>query len=67
MTVKNNTIIGFDANLSVSKTLRKPADQLKALFAGGKPGARKYFKEIKATEIKLNGRFNENLIILKVW
>lgn len=67
MTVKNNTIIGFDANLSVSKTLRKPAEQLKALFAGGKPGARKYFKEIKATEIKLNGRFNENLIILKVW
>jgi hypothetical protein len=37
------------------------------LFAGGKPGARKYFKDIKATEIKLNGRFNENLIILKVW
>jgi hypothetical protein len=67
MTVKNNTIIGFDANLSVSKTLRKPAEQLKALFAGGKPGARKYFKEIKATDIKLNGRFNENLIILKVW
>ena len=67
MTVKNNTIIGFDANVSVSKTLRKPAEQLKALFAGGKPGARKYFKDIKATEIKLNGRFNENLIILKVW
>ena len=67
MTVKNNTIIGFDANVSVSKTLRKPADQLKALFAGGKPGARKYFRDIKATEIKLNGRFNENLIILKVW
>lgn len=67
MTVKNNTIIGFDATSSVSKTLRKPAEQLKALFAGGKPGARKYFKEIKATEVKLNGRFNENLVILKVW
>lgn len=67
MTVKNSSIIGFDPSLSVSKTLRKPAEQLKALFSGGKPGARKFFKEIKATEVKLNGRFNENLIILRVW
>lgn len=67
MTVKNSSIIGFDPTQSVAKTLRKPAEQLKALFQSGKPGARKYFKDIKATEVKLTGRFNENLIILKVW
>jgi hypothetical protein len=66
-TVKNNSLIGFDSTNSVQKTLRKPEVQLKELLANGKPGARKYFKDIRATEIKLNGRFNENLVILKAW
>jgi hypothetical protein len=51
----------------VQKTLRKPAEQLKELLGGGKPAARKVFKDIKATETKFNGRGNENLIILKAW
>jgi hypothetical protein len=65
ITVKNNMILGFDASASVQKTLRKPADQIKALLAGGKPVARKYFKDIKATDTKFNGRGTENLIILR--
>jgi hypothetical protein len=59
--------VGFDPTLTQQKTLRKPAEQLRALLAGGKPAQRKYFKEIKATEVKFNGRGNENLIILKAW
>ena len=66
-TVKNNSFIGFDTAQSQQKTLRKPAEQIKALLAGGKPGARKAFKDIKATETAYNGRGNENLIILKAW
>jgi uncharacterized protein (DUF433 family) len=65
ITVKNNMILGFDAAASVQKTLRKPAEQIKALLAGGKPAARKYFKDIKATDTKFNGRGTENLIILR--
>ncbi|CAB4138074.1 hypothetical protein UFOVP328_267 [uncultured Caudovirales phage] len=65
ISVKNNMILGFDAAASVQKTLRKPADQIKALLAGGKPAARKYFKDIKATDTKFNGRGTENLIILR--
>ena len=64
LSVKNNNILGFDAGASVQKTLRKPAEQIKALLTGGKPAARKYFKEIKATDTKFNGRSNENIIIL---
>jgi len=64
-TVKNNTIIGFSTNDSLQKTLRKPAEQLKALSAAGAPAARKIFKDIKATETKFNGRGTENLILLK--
>lgn len=66
-TVKGSAIIGFDALTTVQKTLRKPAEQLKLVMAGGKPAMRKEFGAIKATETKYNGRGNENLIIIKAW
>lgn len=64
-TVKGSAIVGFDAAQTVCKTLRKPEVQLKELLSGGKPAARKTFKDIRATETKFNGRGNENLIILR--
>ena len=65
--VKGSAIVGFDVTQTVQKTLRKPAEQLKELLSGGKPAARKVFKDMKATETKFNGRGNDNLIILRVW
>jgi hypothetical protein len=66
-TVKNNSIIGFSTVDTVQKTLRKPAEQLKAITTAGKPAARKAFKDIKATETAWNGRGSESLVILRVW
>ena len=66
-TVKGSAIVGFDALQTVQKTLRKPAEQIKQVMNGGKPAARKEFTAIKSTEIKYNGRGNENLVILKTW
>ena len=65
-TVKGNTILGFDTNTSEIKTLRKPGEQIKEVM-GSKPAARKYFKDIKAVGTTPNGRFNENMIILKAF
>ena len=65
-TVKGNTILGFDTNTSEIKTLRKPGEQIKEVM-GSKPAARKYFKDIKAVAATPNGRFNENMIILKAF
>ena len=65
-TVKGNTLLGFDNRQSEIKTLRKPAEQLKEI-TGSKPAARKFFKEIKSVATTPNGRFNENMIILKAW
>jgi len=65
-TVKGNTIIGFDNNKSEIKTLRKPGEQIKEVM-GSKPAARKFFDGIKAVAAKPNGRFNENMIILKAF
>jgi hypothetical protein len=66
LTVKGSSIIGLDAANSVQKTLRKPAEQIKALLSVGAPQARKVFKDIKATDTKFNGRGSENLILLKI-
>jgi hypothetical protein len=65
-TVKGNTLLGFDTTKSEVKTLRKPAEQLKEIM-GGKPAARKFFNDIKAVATTPNGRFNDDMVILKAW
>ena len=65
-TVKGNSLLGFDTNKSEIKTLRKPGEQIKEVM-GSKPAARKFFDGIKAVATSPNGRFNENLIILKAF
>ena len=64
--VKGTAITGFNESKSVQKTLRKPEVQLKEFLAAGKIQLRKFLDEIKATEIKLNGRINLDTILLKV-
>jgi hypothetical protein len=64
--VKGTSITGFDEHKSVQKTLRKPEEQLKEFKAAGKVQLRKFLDDIKAVDIKLNGRLNEDTILLKV-
>jgi hypothetical protein len=66
-TVKSNSIIGFSTVETQQKTVRKPAEALKALGAAGKPAERKIYKDLTTTETPFNGRGTENLIILKSW
>ncbi len=63
--VKGTTITGFDEAKSVQKTLRKPAEQLKEFKAAGKVALRKFLDDIKAVDIKLNGRINDDVLLLK--
>ena len=64
--VKGTTITGFDEHKSVQKTLRKPEEQIKEFKAAGKVALRKFLEDIKAVDIKLNGRINEETLLLKV-
>jgi hypothetical protein len=66
LSVKGTSITGFSEMQSVQKTLRKPEDQLKEFKAAGKVALRKFLEDIKAVDIKLNGRINEDTILLKV-
>jgi len=66
-TIKSNSIIGFSVSESMQKTVRKPADVVKAMQAAGKPAARKIYKDLTTTETPFNGRGTENLLVLKAW
>jgi hypothetical protein len=66
LSVKGTSITGYNENTSVQKTLRKPLEQLNEFKAAGKVQLRKFLDDIKAVDIKLNGRINEEVILLKV-
>ncbi len=66
ISVKGTSLTGFDEAKSVAKTLRKPAEQLKALLTAGKIQIRKFMDGINAVEVKLTGRLNEDTLIVKV-
>lgn len=64
--VKGTTILYFDEKQSIQKTLRKPLEQLTSLSKGNKVFVRKFMDSIKTTDTKLNGRINDQTILLKV-
>jgi hypothetical protein len=66
LNVKGTTITGYDEHKSVQKTLRKPEEQIKEFKSAGKVALRKFLEDIKAVDIKLNGRINEDTVLLKV-
>jgi hypothetical protein len=64
--IKGTTITGFSEMKSVQKTLRKPAEQIAAFKAAGKVVLRKFLEDINAVDTKMNGRINEDTLLLKV-
>ena len=64
--VKGTTITGFNEHTSIQKTIRKPEEKLKEFKAAGKVQLRKFLDDINATDTKMNGRINEETILLKV-
>ena len=68
LAVKGTSLLDF-TDKSTQKTLRKPAEQLKEFK---EQNTQKRFetwfdKSVKTTEVALNGRFNEDTVILKVF
>jgi hypothetical protein len=66
LSIKGTGVTGFDVEKSVGKTLRKPDEQLKDFAKAGKIALRTYLKDIKAVEVKLNGRISTDTLLLKV-
>jgi len=64
--VKGTSITGYDTVKSVCKTIRKPEEKLKEFARASKVELRKFMSGIKATETALNGRINQDMVLLKV-
>lgn len=67
LNVKGTSIIDF-TDKSVQKTLRKPVEQLKEFKEQNtQRRADTWFAGIKTTSVQLNGRMNEDIVILKAY
>jgi hypothetical protein len=66
LTVKGTVILGFDEHKSVQKSIRKPEEKIKEFKDANKIMLRKFLEDINATDTKLNGRINEDTILLKI-
>jgi hypothetical protein len=66
LTVKGTHILGFDEEKSIQKTLRKPIETLTEFKATGKVALRKFMDNINSVDIKLTGKINTDILLLKV-
>ena len=67
LSFKGTTLIGFDESKSVQKTMRKPAEQVSKFKKVSKRALQKEFESVNSVETKMNGRFNDQTLILRVF
>jgi hypothetical protein len=65
LSVKGTTIVNFDKTKSVCKTVRKPAETLKAVSDSGKVPLRTFMQTLTTVPSPVTGRIGEDVILLK--
>lgn len=64
--VKGTTLIGYDAETSLTKSVRKPEVTIQNILSAGKVALRTILSDLKTNESKPNGRINSDTILLRV-
>lgn len=64
--IKGSSLQNYDPEISETKTLRKPAEQLQELLNAGKVSLRKFMEGIKTKGGEVNGRVNAEMLIIRV-
>jgi hypothetical protein len=64
--VKGSALQNYDPEMSETKTLRKPAEQLQELLNAGKVQLRKFMETIKTKGGDVNGRISLDTLIVRV-
>lgn len=65
LSVKGTTIVNFDPNNSMCKTVRKPAETLKAVSDSGKVPLRTFMQTLTTIPSPVTGRVSEDVILLR--
>ena len=66
LSVKGTSILNYSKSKSIAKTIRKPEELVGKVATGGKVFLRNVLGNVKAKEIKLNGRINSDTVLLLV-
>jgi len=66
LTIKGSTLKNYEPLKSMCKTIRKPDEVLVRVLEGGKIILRKVLDEINAKHSEMNGRLNNETILLRV-
>ena len=67
LSVKGTTLLNYDEEASVGKRCGRTADkQTQAVLTSGKPALKKVMDNISSARVAVNGRINENSILLRV-
>ena len=66
LNIKGTTLINFNEETSIHKTVRKPEVVLPATLKAGKVSLRKILPDINAVQQVLTGRINSDTILLRV-
>lgn len=64
--ISGTTLKNYDPEKSFAKTIRKPADLKEAVEKNTTTAMRKWMDALGTKQLGCNGRFNENMMILKV-
>lgn len=65
--VKGKSLLNFNVDGTMFKTLRKPVEQLNEFVSQAKVTCRKNIDAIKAVDQEFTGRLGSEFILLKVW
>lgn len=66
LSIKGQSVTGFDEKTSITKKLRKPKESLDRVLEGGKLVLRKVMEEVKCKPKEANGRINSDTLLLRV-
>lgn len=66
LSVKGSTIENYSESKSITKTLRKPDEIIPKVLSGGKVFLRNVMSELTTKDSLLNGRINNDTILLKI-
>ena len=64
--VKGSALQNYDPEMSETKTLRKPAEQIQELLNAGKVQLRKFMEGIRTKAGQVNGRVNSEILIVRI-
>jgi len=67
LTVKGTTLLNYDLNGALQKTVRKPQEVMEKLNTGGLQAIKNTFNALSTTETKLNGRLNKDTILVRIF